>query len=322
MDAFAGPGLYTAGEEGSPLFVLDRLLHHVAVKRMYLSRERVCLIFMEENRLRCEYLGRELTRRFGPLGDLPVRVEVRQAEAGTGLAPVLDEVNAWGQPILAVFDSWGNVNVPLTLVKRIGRNPSSEVITTFGPNWFSRRQEQDPAQLDLVFGGREFWIPASQEGRPDERWRMWLSTYRAALDRAGFKYQLRFQVVPRTGLPLYLVFGTGSEKGVQVMKDAMWRVDGSQGMHFRDPRTRGAVGPGQQTLWQGAGLAEPELIELVRQRLASGQVSLEELGQWLLLETARRASDARVAVKELQNDAAVAVPPLGRFLQTSVITLR
>jgi three-Cys-motif partner protein len=323
VDAFAGPGQYTGGEEGSPVFALDRLLNHDAVDRMHLSRERVCMIFMEENGPRHEHLLRELTHKFGMLDDLPVRVEVRKGEAGTDLAAVLDEVSAWGQPLLAVFDSWGNVNVPLTLVRRISHNPSSEVITTFAPNWFSRRQEQDPAQLDAVFGGREFWVPAGQEGRPDERWRTWLSTYRVALRRAGFKYQLQFQVVPRTGQPLYLVFGTGHEKGVQVMKDAMWDVDGSQGMHFRDPRTRGAVGLGQQTIWQGAGLADPELHELVRQRLAAGPASLEELGQWLLLETARwRARDAKVAVKDLQNDGAVSVQPPGRLLRASVITLR
>jgi hypothetical protein len=139
---------------------------------------------------------------------------------------------------------------------------------------------------------------------------------------AGFKYQLQFQVVPRTGQPLYLVFGTGHEKGVQVMKDAMWDVDGSQGMHFRDPRTRGAVGPGQQTIWQGFGFADPELLELVRQRLASGRASLEELGQWLLLETARwRARDAKVAIKDLQNDGAISIQPPGRLLRASVISL-
>src|SRR4029079_11734550 len=45
VDAFAGPGEYKAGEEGSPTFALDRLLHHDAQSRMNLTRKRVTLIF-------------------------------------------------------------------------------------------------------------------------------------------------------------------------------------------------------------------------------------------------------------------------------------
>jgi three-Cys-motif partner protein len=52
LDAFAGPGRYLGGEEGSPLFALGRLLDHDAAERMFLSRERVSLVFMEKDRRR------------------------------------------------------------------------------------------------------------------------------------------------------------------------------------------------------------------------------------------------------------------------------
>ncbi|MDQ3223971.1 MAG: three-Cys-motif partner protein TcmP [Gemmatimonadota bacterium] len=224
---------------------------------------------------------------------------------------------------MAIFDSWGNVNVPLPLVRRIAANPSSELITTFGPNWFTRREDLNPDQLDEVFGGRQYWTPADRERKPDERWRVWLATYRDALHRAGCQHRLQFQVVPRTGLPLYLVYGTGAEKGVEVMKDAMWNVDGTDGMSFRDPRTRGAVDPGQFTLWGGAGRPQPELIELVMQRLQEGATSVDELGRWLLLETSRwRARDARSAVIELRDTGNVVVAPPGRHVtKTSSVRL-
>jgi hypothetical protein len=63
------------------------------------------------------------------------------------------------------------------------------------------------------------------------------------------------------------------------MKQAMWDVDVSDGMSFRDPRARGAVDPNQPTLWGGAGAAEPELVELVTQRLRQGAASVDELGK-------------------------------------------
>jgi hypothetical protein len=254
------------------------------------------------------------------LADLPVRVEVCHGEARETCA-VLDDVQAWGHPVLAVFDSWGNVNVPLDVVERIAQNRSSEVITTFGPNWFSRRDQLDAEAFDAVFGGREYWQAADRESRSDERWRAWLSTYRDALGRAGFRHRLQFQVVPRTGLPLYLVFGTGHEKGVEVMKDAMWDVDGNDGMSFLDPRTRGAQPEGQMHLW--ADGAQPELLELVDQRLQRGDVSLDELGRWLLLETARwRKKDARTAVLEMAGDGRITFEPAGRLIAASVIRRR
>jgi hypothetical protein len=74
VDAFAGPGEYVGGEEGSPVLVLDRLLRHDAVPRMQLKRERVHVILTEERRDRFEHLKALLARRFGPLDRLPVTV--------------------------------------------------------------------------------------------------------------------------------------------------------------------------------------------------------------------------------------------------------
>lgn len=321
LDAFAGPGRYTGGEEGSPVFALRRLLNHVAVERMHLSRDRVRLLFMEKRRDRYDYLCAELERQFGLLEDLPVYACPRHADASVTAGSLLEETGAWGHPILAIFDSWGNVNVPLGLIRRLARNRSSEVIVTFGPNWFNRREKLEPEKLDMVFGGRQYWEPADQESRPEERWRAWLTTYRQALQRAGFQYQLQFQIIPKTGQPLYLVYGTGHERGVQVMKDAMWDVDGNDGMGFQDPRTRGAPAVGQLALI--AGPDDPELLELVRQRLEAGPVSLQQLGHWLDVETARwRARDASKAVAALQRDGLVLVSPPGKVTRTSMVRLR
>jgi three-Cys-motif partner protein len=110
------------------------------VGRMGLTRERVQLVFIEKRRDRYEHLLEELHGQFGPLERLPIWVEVRQGEAGRDSERILGEVGAWGQPLLGVFDSWGSVNTPMSLMWRIAHNPASEVITTFGPNWFSRRE--------------------------------------------------------------------------------------------------------------------------------------------------------------------------------------
>ena len=287
VDAFAGPGRYEGGEEGTPVFVLDRLLNHEAAGRMGLSRERVRLVFIEKRHDRFVFLREELCRKFGDLDRLPVRVQLRHGDAADETRQALDELRAWQQPILAIFDSWGNVSIPLDLITRIGNNAASEAVVTFGPNWFSRREDLNTDLLDIVFGGRDYWAPADREGRPDERWRVWLATYRSALRRAGFDYRLHFKIVPKTGQPLYLVYGTTHHKGVEVMKDAMWKVDGNGGMSFADPRTRGAQPPGQLDLFGSGTAGDPELLELVSQRLQDGAATVDQLRDWLLRETAR-----------------------------------
>jgi three-Cys-motif partner protein len=321
LDAFAGPGRYKDGEPGSPVFALRGLLSHTAADRMNLSRERVRLLFMEKRSDRFSFLEDELERQFGSLAVLPVWPQAVRGEAGNDAERLLTDSGAWGSPILAIFDSWGNVNVPLSLVKRIAANPASEVIVTFGPNWFSRREKLEPELLDLFFGGRSYWTPADAESRPDERWRKWLAMYKDALRRAGFRYQLQFQIVPGTGQPLHLVYGTNHPKGVQVMKDAMWKVDGADGMKFADPRTRHAAPPGQLTLWSGP--EHSELEELVRQCLADGPASLDHVRNWLLTETARwRTKDAAPVIQELRDTGQVTVSPGGRLTKDSIITLR
>jgi three-Cys-motif partner protein len=322
LDAFAGPGRYEGGDEGSPVFALRKLLNHGAVERMHLSRDRVRLLFTEKDRQRYQFLQAELGRTFGPLEELPVQVEPFQAEAGRDAESLLEKSGAWGHPILAIFDSWGNVNVPLQLVTRLANNSSTEVIVTLGPNWFNRRENLEPGRLDMVFGGRQYWEPADQEQRTDERWRAWLQTYRDALRRAGFRYVLHFKVIPKTGLPLYLVYGTNHPRGVEVFKDAMWEVDANDGIGFADPRTRGVPLPNQPTLLWG-GPENPELLELVRQRLEDGPASLDQLGQWLKMETLQwRARDARPAVIDLLDIGAVTVTPPGKLTRASVIRLR
>jgi three-Cys-motif partner protein len=327
VDAFAGPGEYEGGDEGSPVFALDRLLNHAAVGRMNLSPDRVRLGFIEDDRCRYEHLQALLTARFGPLDELPVRVEIRNGRAERDTLPLLDELGAWGHPILAVVDSWGNVGVPADHIRRIAENRSSEVIVTFGANWFSRREEEDRTKLDDIFGGRKHWSASEPTTSPADRWRVWLDTYRATLLRAGFDFALQFQVVPRTGQPLDLVFGTGHTSGVEAFKEAMWNVDTSDGMRFSDPRTtiakQEAIRALQPTLWDDPDAPAAELLAFVVEPLAGGPATVEDIRDYLLRETARwLPKHARTAISYLVNDGQILrEPPAGALRKDTVLRL-
>ncbi len=68
----------------------------------------------------------------------------------------------------------------------------------------------------------------------------------------------------------------------------MWKVDDRDGEGFRDPRSRGSTVAGQIDLFQMEETLDPELMELVTQRLTRGDATVETVGRWLLTDTSRR----------------------------------
>jgi three-Cys-motif partner protein len=324
VDAFAGPGEYDRGEEGSPIIALDRLLNHEARARMRLSRDRATIIFIEGDHARCRHLHHLLVSRYGRLDRLPVTVLVKHGRAEVDTLPLLTKSGAWGHPILSVFDSWGNVGVPLSHIETIAANVSSEVIVTFAPNWFSRRETEDPHKLDEVFGGPEHWTASDAGGLPADRWRVWLRTYQRAILRAGFKYCLPFQVVPHTGQPLDLVFGTGHHRAVEVFKDAMWKVDTSDGMRFSDPRTtvakQAAMAATQLSLFEDPDAPDAELLSFVMDSLEGGPRSVEQVRDFLLRDTARwLPKHAKDAVQHLLTEGRIVREPASGRLSREVL---
>jgi hypothetical protein len=70
-------------------------------------------------------------------------------------------------------------------------------------------------------------------------------------------------------------------------------------------------------------MVQPELRELAVQRLREGPVTLEALGDWLLLETARwRRQDARKVAQALKDEGDLVVEPSGRLTKASTVRLR
>lgn len=171
--------------------------------------------------------------------------------------------------------------------------------------------------MDLAFGGRQYREPSDDGLSSAGRWREWLETYRAALYRAGHDYALTFETMPKTGQPLYLVYGTGNSRGVEAFMGAMWKVDTSDGMRFNDPRTtagkQAEMAALQPSLFVDADGPDAELLsfvdEAVRRR---GSCTVREVADYLLKETARwRRTHARCAIQYLVKEGRLARMPAG-----------
>jgi three-Cys-motif partner protein len=252
-EGFSGPGIYKGDEPGSPVIALEAL-HDKVVPTKGISR----FLFIDDEP-RCISL---LKQQLAPIvNDSPrtphsMPITVQQGKCEDTLEGALTAMNAWGQPILAVLDSWGNPRISFRLLQRLAANPSSEVIVTFKPQYFVRFVTELGDAADEVFGGNPEWRQVAGLADGPAKRRHLLDCYRRSLKTAGFRYLLDFELVDRRGDPLYLVFGTSHPKGVEVMKDALWDVDRAFGIGFRDPRDQ-----------QGEGLFEldePQLAPLGR----------------------------------------------------------
>ncbi|QOC91491.1 three-Cys-motif partner protein TcmP [Micromonospora craniellae] len=312
-EGFAGPGIYSGGEAGSPVIAIRALVQEVSANKG-ITR----FVFIDDDE-RCVKMLRETLQEAFPVrprSESAMPVMMGKGTCADDLGVALDQMGAWGQPIFANLDSWGNAPVPFKLLQRLAGNVSTEVIVTLLPQHFVRFVSNMGEAGDDVFGGDPHWRDVVNLP-PAAKSRHILTCYRQALEKAGFPYLLDFELIPRNGQPLYLVFGTGHPLGVQKMKDSLWEVDRAQGVGFRDPRDEQA-----ETLF---AMDEPllgPLTRLLQQRLRdSGPVRVEDLRRFALLETVYRPEHVIKALKPLVDNGSVKIADGGRLQRSSFVSL-
>lgn len=311
-EGFAGSGVYRDGEPGSPVIALE-----VFLRQRYLldAGKFVNLVLVDQDRDRLQQLRHEmglaLARHARPK-PRTLRVAYRHGDCADELAPALEEVSGLGHPVFAFLDSFGGPDVPFSLVETVARHRASEVLITFAPRFLTRFGEQDVHRSsgDRAFGGSHWQGVFSQP--PDRKKDYLVTAYRKSLNKAGFGYVASFEMLDNTGHDLQLVFATTSTKGLEKMKDAMWTVDPTSGVRYRDPRD-----PAQQEL----DIAVDPNTELLRRtvlaRLSQGEHTVGELQTYALLETVYRPQHVRPAVRSLLKAGRVQSRPTSGRLSTS-----
>ena len=310
-EGFAGPGIYTKSEPGSPIIAMRVLLE----RQDWLDLGKPVRFLFNDLDQRCvDLLAQRIQAEFPDRWPPHVSVRQYKGKAADQTLRMLDENGAWGQPIFAVFDSWGSVAVPLDVVRRIASNKAGEVLVTLGPRYFVQFGTSVPDDsVDATFGGDQTW--RAVDGLPAEQKRSFIAeTYRAALRRAGFKFLLSFDLVDPRGQELYLLFGTNNERGLEKMKDAMWNADPSTGVRYRDPKD-----PDQALL---PIEPEPQLGPLRRELLEQlptdgGAATIEDLQRYTLFETVFKATHVITAVTQMVQMRQVKVSPSGRITKSS-----
>ena len=282
IDGFAGPGRYSAGEDGSPIIALK-----AALEQRDRIRPKMTFVFVEKMRARAEVL-REILR------DMDIPPEFTLTVAGdegptSGFEDVVtrfvDEHTRNGRnlpPTFAFIDPFG-WRVPFQLVRRILSYPSCEVLITFmyeEINRFIGLPEQE-ANFNSLFGTNA-WRTIAAVSEPRERKGQIHDLYMRQLrDSAGAKYVRSFEMRnDRDVTDYYLFYATNNLLGLKRMKNAMWRVDRSGGFTFSD-----AADPNQLVLFGD----EPEydvLRGLILNRFQGEATTIAEIEEFVVAETA------------------------------------
>ena len=294
-EGFAGCGIYTGGEPGSPVIALQRLLQR---RHQFPDLRRARFLLVEKELRNATLLADQLAKVLktdGPVwnyDDGVLQVILRTGLCEDTLPGLLDDAKSWGSPILAIFDTFGG-GVPVSLLQRIARNRSSEVIYTVLPQHFVRFSSQ--GRGDEVFANNH-WRDVTT--MPDFAKREFIAEeFANAVSAAGFHHVLRFNLGTSRGELLNLLFGTRSEAGVAKFKDAMWKADPIAGAGFFDPRD-----PDQQFLpMEHEPRLEPLERVLLQQLLAApGQrMTVDELRHFTELSTIFKRSHVTPSLTRL-----------------------
>lgn len=233
IDGFAGPGRYRGGEKGSPLIMLDAYLEHSAEIKAHGH-----FFFIEASSERAQYLRRAIAAY-----ELPDSVESEVITGSfndefPGLIDRLRERFGELPPTFAFIDPFGGGEISVALSAPLLDVPRCELLVYVPVTHLARFVEHpDLVQTLNSLYGSDTWRKATRTSVLEERKKILHDLFLAEVQKKA-DWVRSFEITPKIGHnTYYLFFGTNSERGLQRMKDAMWRVDPRGGTEFRDSTT-------------------------------------------------------------------------------------
>jgi len=284
IDGFAGPGKYLGGEDGSPLIALK--VAKLFLDNGTLKPQQMTMLLIERDKERHDLLTNEI--RALQESDAAYRL-VNIVVARTDYTAAMDQVwallehsKATLAPTFAFIDPFGVSGTPYEHIAKLLSFDKTEVLINFMYEEANRFLDtpEFKKHLDAFFGNAS-WKSLKEISKPDDRRAAMIEMFKRGLHDAGARYVQVFEMRNRQNRTDYLLFfATRSDKGLEAMKEAMWRVDQSGRFSFSD-----------YTYAKGPMLIEPSpdyrvLQEQLRERFPPGtEVSIKELRLFIFAET-------------------------------------
>lgn len=236
LDCFAGPGIYSKGEDGSPVIAIRVAKDHTLANNF----DELTFVFIEKDPLRVNTLKQVLKEKFPDLPSAKWKYAVHQGEFDPSINSELDAIEKQGlklAPTFAFIDPFGYSEFPMKTIKRLLSHDKCEVLITFMIDFINRFTDDAHANaLDKLFETKDWRQVRNIVDDPRSRQQFFLKLYEQQLKNvAGAKYTRTFEMVRSDGHTVYyLVFATKAWQGIKVIKDAMFKVDARNTFRFSD----------------------------------------------------------------------------------------
>jgi len=294
IDGFAGPGRYDGGEDGSPVIALKAALQHKSR-----IQGEVRFLFIEDDRDRAEILEKIVGEIERPQ-NFKTKVDARSFEDAT--AEMLGWCRSKKQslpPTFAFVDPFG-WKVPFELVREVLSYPKCEVLVNFmyeEINRFLGHPDQE-GNLDRLFGTTEWRAIVALVG-PQPRRQAIHDLYLRQLGSAA-KFVRSFEMRNDKDVTDYfLFFATNSRKGLQKMKESMWKVDPGGEFRFSD-----ATNPDQALLFEKEPNL-PALRALLVKKFTGLEVAVNEIEEFVVDATPFHTGHYKRVLRDME----LATPP-------------
>ena len=286
-DGFAGPGVYSGDEKGSPLIALD-----VAKNHQDKLRGDLVFIFVEEDKDRAENL-RDIIERETLPKNYDVQIKNKKFETDLGqILDYLDEKNLHIAPTFAFIDPFGITGLPFSLIERFLKNDKCEVLITFMDSTIERFPVQLRDQINELIGNSDASdIISSSEDRINKARELYQESLKSVA-----KFVCSFGMRNKNNKVIYyLFFATNHSRGHQKMKEAMWRADQTGMFDFSD-----ATNPEQLLLFSST--PQNDLAPILGEKFQGDSIiNSEEVLRYTNDETIFLEKHARSALKLLES---------------------
>jgi three-Cys-motif partner protein len=279
VDGFAGPGVYSGGEDGSPVIVLKSARDH-----RYKPTTELCCIFVEADQKRHAHLE-SLLATLKPTMPTNIKFEAIHKTFDAEISRTLDDLARKSQslaPTLAFIDPFGFSHTPFKTIARLMEQPKYEVLINFMYEEINRFLGlPDYAEtFDGLFGCSD-WRDALTVSTPDERVRAIHDVYLEQLKTVGV-HARSFQMINMGNrVDYFLYFLTNNPLGLRRMKESMWKVDPAGEFQFSD-----LTEASKQTLLAFAATPNlDELREMIVSEFGGVEIEITTLEEWVVTDT-------------------------------------
>jgi three-Cys-motif partner protein len=296
IDGFAGPGVYSGGEDGSPAIVLKAAASH-----KYKPASEFCCLFVEADKKRYDHLTSVLDA-LSPTLPKNIKFQTAHTTFDDKISSILDELDQKRQalfPTLAFIDPFGFKHTPFKTIARLMQHPKCEVLINFMYEEINRFLGlSDYAKtFDELFGCPD-WRGALELSTPDERVAAIRDLYLRQLQTTG-KYARSFQMINMGNrVDYFLYFVTDNPLGLQRMKESMWKVDPTGEFQFSDLTDASH----QLVLSFASSPNFDSLRDMIVAEFGGLEIEITTLEQWVVTDTPYLPKHLRKPILEPMED--------------------